>query len=157
MTPTSTVESQRLKKAEAYIAKCLARYGADIDEMRFQLLEAASSRIGGFDFGAFLAQFHIEGLVPPKQLLEDAKTLVQLLDETSIHPALCLSALAREALDHPSQRDSGAYHTDFRLALHLANSLEPHLRPGIKVIDPACGAGILLAAVSIVACGPDRI
>lgn len=157
MTPSNTLENQRLKRAEAYIAKSLAGYGADFNEMRFQLLEAASARIGGFDFRAFRIHFKIEGIVPAEQLLEDAKTLVQLVDESRIHPALCLSALAREALNHSSQRDSGAYHTDFRLALHLANSVECHLREGIRVIDPACGAGMLLTAVSIVACGPDRI
>lgn len=155
--PTTTLENQRLKKAEAYISKCLAGYDADTHEMRFQLLEAASSRIGGYDFRAFRTHWQIEDILPPEHLLEDAKTLVQLLDESGIHPALCLSALAREALDHASQRHSGAYHTDFRLALHLARSVEPHLREGIKVIDPACGAGMLLTAVSIVACGPDRI
>lgn len=157
MTPSNTLENQRLKKAEAYMAKCLSGYGANLNEMRFQLLEAASSRIGGYDYRAFRAHFQIEGFVAIEQLLDDAKTLVQLLDQTHIHPALCLSALAREALNHASQRDSGAYHTDFRLALHLANSVEPLLREGVKVIDPACGAGMLLTAVSIVACGPDRI
>lgn len=125
--------------------------------MRFQLLEAASSRIGGYDFRAFRSHWRIEDIVPPDRLLEDAKVLVQLLDESGINPALCLSALAREALDHSTQRNCGAYHTDFRLALHLARSVEPHLHERVKVIDPACGAGMLLTAVSIVACGPDRI
>lgn len=155
--PTTTLESQLLKKAEAHIFKCLAAYSADPGEMRFQLLEAASSRIGGYEFREFRAYWKVEDFVPPARLLDDAKVLVHLLDESGIHPALCLSALAREALDHASQRDSGAYHTDFRLALHLARSVEPHLREGVKVIDPACGAGMLLTAVSIVACGPDRI
>ncbi|PWR02369.1 restriction endonuclease [Meridianimarinicoccus roseus] len=155
--PTTTLEIQRLKKAEAYISECLAGFDTDTHEMRFQLLEAASSRIGGFDFCAFRTHWKIEDILPPEHLLDAAKTLVQLLDASGIHPALCLSALAREALDDASQRHSGAYHTDFRLALHLARSLEPHLCEGIKVIDPACGAGMLLTAVSIVACGPDRI
>lgn len=157
MNPSITLENQRLRKADAYISRCLLGYSADVDEMRFQLLEAASARIGGYDYPAFRAHFQVKDHVLPEHLFADAKTLVQLIDETGIHPALCLSALAREALDHASQRHSGAYHTDFRLALHLANSVEPHLREGIKVIDPACGAGMLLTAVSVVACGPDRI
>ncbi len=156
MKPSNTLENKRLKKVEDYLAKCLLGYSTDPSEMRFQLLEAASARIGGYDFRAFRTQFKVQDIVPFERLLEDAKTLVQLLDESGIHPALCLSALAREALDQASQRKSGAYHTDFRLALHLARSVEPHLHKGIKVIDPACGAGMLLTAVSIVACGPDR-
>ena len=74
-----------------------------------------------------------------------------------IHPALCLSALAREPLDASSRRTKGAYHTDFRLAKYLAQGTKHMLLPGVKVIDPACGAGILLTAVSIIACRSDRI
>lgn len=157
MKPSSTVEGKRLAKADAYISKFLNRYRGNGDELRFQLLEAASARLGGFDFHAFCSKFAIKPLMAPERLLDDAKTLVQLLDDTGIHPSLCLSALAREALDHSEQRNSGAYHTDFRLALHLAHSVEAHLTKGAKVLDPACGAGILLTAVSIVACGPDRL
>ncbi|SNS82346.1 Eco57I restriction-modification methylase domain-containing protein [Antarctobacter heliothermus] len=157
MKPSSTVEGKRLAKADAYITQCIARHTGNNDELRFQLLEAASSRLGGFAFEGFCARFGIKPLVASEQLLDDARDLVQLLDDTGIHPSLCLSALAREALDHTEQRKSGAYHTDFRLALHLAQSVEIHLKEGAKVIDPACGAGILLTAVSIVACGPDRI
>ena len=155
--PTTTLEYQRLKEAEAHLAKCVEHYDGDPQEMRFQLLEAASARIGGYDLAKLRALMETLDIVPLDRLLHDAKELVQKIDASGIHPALCLSALAREALDHSSQRKSGAYHTDFRLALHLAHSLEPHLREGIKVIDPACGAGILLTAVSIVACGSDRI
>lgn len=157
MKPSSTVEGRRLAKADAYIAQCLDRHGRNKDELRLQLLEAASARLGGFDFVEFCAQFQIKPMAEPKCLLDDAKVLVQLLDATGIHPSLCLSALAREGLDHSEQRSSGAYHTDFRLAMHLAHSVETQLKEGAKVIDPACGAGILLTAVSIVACGPDRI
>ncbi len=157
MKPSSTVEGKRLAKVDAYITKCIGHHSGNDDELRFQLLEAASSRLGGFPFEGFCAQFGIKPLVAPERLLDDAKGIVQLLDDTGIHPSLCLSALAREALDHTEQRNNGAYHTDFRLASHLAHSVETHLREGAKVIDPACGAGILLTAVSIAACGPDRI
>lgn len=157
MKPSSTVEGKRLAKADAYISQYLKRHRANNDEWRFQLLEAASARLGGYDFQEFCFKFGVNLLVAPEHLVNDAKALVQLLDDTGIHPSLCLSALAREALDHSEQRNSGAYHTDFRLALHLARSVESHLRKGAKVLDPACGAGMLLTAVSIVACGPDRL
>ena len=157
MKPSSTVEGKRLAKVDAYISQCLRRYHGNNDELRFQLLEAASARLGGFDFHAFCSKFAISPLIARERLLDDAKALVQLLDDAGIHPSLCLSALAREALDHSEQRNSGAYHTDFRLALHLAHSVEAHFREGVTVLDPACGAGILLTAVSIVACGPDRL
>lgn len=157
MKPSRTVEGKRLAGAEAYIDHCLSSYRGDKDELRFQLLEATSARLGGFSFEDFCSRFEIFPLAKAQHLLEDARVLVQLLDETGIHPALCLSALAREVLDHNKQRNSGAYHTDFRLALHLAHSVERHLKKDAKVLDPACGAGMLLTAVSIIACGPDRI
>ena len=82
---------------------------------------------------------------------------MKCIDDTGIHPALCLSALARETLDANTRRTKGAYHTDFRLAQYLAQGTSARLRPGVKVVDPACGAGILLTAVSIAACRSDRI
>ena len=157
MKPRITVEGKRLAKAEAYIAQCLTRYRGREDELRFQLLEATSARLGGYDFDGFCSEFQINPLIATDRLLDEARSLVQILDNTGIHPALGLSALAREALDHSEQRNSGAYHTDFRLALHLAHSVEAHLKEDARVVDPACGAGMLLTAVSIVACGPDRI
>lgn len=157
MKRTSTYEEKRLAKAEKYVAECVARRRGGHGELRFQLLEAASARIGGYDFQEFCTRLEVEPVVAPECLLNDAKELVQLINEAGIHPALCLSALAREALAHSEQRKSGAYHTDFRLALHLARSVEAHLKEGAKIIDPACGAGMLLAAASVVACGPDRV
>ena len=53
MKPSSTVEGKRLTKADAYISQCLRGYRGNEDELRFQLLEAASARLGGFDFEEF--------------------------------------------------------------------------------------------------------
>lgn len=157
MRPPKTVELSRLAKIEAIIERILSSVGAPHDEYRLQLLEAAASRIGGFDLEGFQDQFGIDAIKPSAELLNEARAVVQAIDGCNIHPVLALSALAREALDDSERRSSGAYHTDFRLALHLAQSVEKRLMPDMKIIDPACGAGILLAAVSIVACGSDRI
>lgn len=125
-------------------------------EARFQLLEAAASRLGGFDLTAYHRAFKIRPIEPCSSLLATARYVVSEIDASGIPPALALSALAREALDEAAQRQSGAYHTDFRLAQHLASSVAPRLKPSSKIIDPACGAGILLAAVTIAVCGADR-
>ena len=157
MKPSSTVENKRFAKIDALIADLLGDHSGDGTELRLQLLEATASRIGGFELKAFQASFGVSSLVKPERLVDNARAIVHALDETGIHPALCLSALARETLDDDSRRSNGVYHTDFRLALHLARSVEDKLAPDVKVLDPACGAGILLAAVSIIACGSDRI
>ncbi len=152
-----TIETKRLAVADALIDSLVGNRVAHRTELRFQLLEATAARIGGFDLGAFQARFQIDPLVPVERLIDGAKEIVKSVDDTGIPPALCLSALARETLDDASRRSKGAYHTDFRLALHLAQSVESKLSLGTKVVDPACGAGILLTAVSIVACRSDRI
>src|SRR5690606_32157530 len=129
----------------------------DRTEYRLQLLEAASSRLGGFDLLEFHERFGISSVCSHDKLINNAQEIVRSIDHSGIHPALALSALARETLDENERRTSGAYHTDFRLALQLAKSRGHKFNPDMKVIDPACGAGILLAAVSVVACGSDRI
>ena len=158
MTPASTVEAKRLARTEAVVELLVAGTPPDCrSELRWQLLEAVASRIGGFDLEDFQARFQCKPVRRTGPLLDDARAVVQSIRDCGIHPALALSALAREALDDSKRRTRGAYHTDFRLALHLAGSVERRLMPGMTVIDPACGAGILLAAVSAVACGSDRI
>lgn len=157
MKPLNTFEAKRLSSTDAVIDDLLGKSRSDRGEHRFQLLEAAASRFGGFDLASFHNLFAVRSLKPAARLVDAARAIVQSIDESGIHPALALSALARETLDDADRRSSGAYHTDFRLALHLAQSVEERIRPEMRVLDPACGAGILLAAVSIAACGSDRI
>jgi hypothetical protein len=125
-------------------------------DARFQLLEAVASRIGGFDVAGYWQQFGVNLINGADASLALARHVIEAIEESGIPPALAMSALAREALETPVQRAAGAYHTDFRLALHLARRLTPRLMPGARVIDPACGAGMLLAALMTEACGADR-
>lgn len=151
-----TTETRRLEPAEASIG-AFVRDASDSTELRLQLLEAVAARLGGFDFEEFQSRFGIVPAVRPRDLLDHARLVVATVDKIGVHPALCLSALARETLDASSRRTKGAYHTDFRLANYLAQGTQGLLHPGIKVLDPACGAGILLTAVSIGACRSDRV
>ena len=157
MKPSKTIENHRLAKVDALITRLSGEKSSDQTELRLQLLEATASRIGGFELREYQALFGICSLIRPEKLVHKARSIVLALEETGIHPALCLSALARESCDHDFRRSNGIYHTDFRLALHLAHSIEGKIAPHVRVIDPACGAGMLLSAVSIIACGNDRI
>ena len=151
-----TVEARRLASVDAAIEGVVGD-SCDGAELRLQLLEAVAARLGGFDLESFQSRFEVAPLEDPARLLDHAREVVKCIDDTGIHPALCLSALARETLDATARRAKGAYHTDFRLAQYLAQGTSAKLQPGVKVVDPACGAGILLTAVSIVACRSDRI
>ena len=157
MRPGKTFETSLLAEADVCLRRFTERHHARGGEMRLQALEAAASRIGGFDLAEFQASFGVRPLLDGGMLMDCGREIVQAIDASGIPAALALSALAREELDEADRRDSGAYHTDFRLALYLAESFGDVLMPGMRVVDPACGAGILLAAVSVVACGSDRI
>jgi len=149
-------EAGLLRSAETVIRGFELRWAdSNKQEARFQLLEAVASRLGGFDLGTYFEEFQTDPILAPKMLLAVARDVVEQLPIT-IPPSLALSALAREALTQFGQRRSGAYHTDYRLAVHLAEGLRHSLVPGNTVIDPACGAGILLVAATLAACGADR-
>ena len=157
MSAPRPVEAEYLTPAEAALAKAVGvGHGSSSFELRLQVLEAASARFGGFDLAAFHETFGVQSMRPAAELLEFAAPVASAIERSSIHPALALSALAREALHEQDRKNTGAYHTDFRLATRLAQLAAPKLTHRSKVIDPASGAGILLAALTHAVCGMDR-
>jgi hypothetical protein len=157
MSAPRPLEADYLSEADSLLAqKNKGRDRGQDFELRLQLLEAASSLFGGFSLEAYQHAFGIHGKRPPTELLELASPVVAAIERSAIHPAMALSALAREALHEHDRKSTGAYHTDFRLAERLAQVAAPKLSHKSKVIDPACGAGILLAALTHAVCGRDR-
>lgn len=156
MSAPRPLEYEFLVKAETALSFAVQSLKADHFEARFQILEACSARFGGFDLSTFHAAFGIKSLVRSQALVELAAPVSEAIEQSPIHPSLALSALAREALEEFERKSTGAYHTDFRLAGRLAELAAPRLSHRSKVIDPACGAGILLVALSITVCGRDR-
>lgn len=156
MKERRSYEAELLAQAEKLLEDFVRGAPTDQVETRFQLLEAVASRLGGFPLCELYARLKIQPILDTSILLNHAKTLVEAIEQVGIHPALALSALARERLDPSNRRVTGAYHTDFRLAQRLAELVSPKPTLRSKVIDPACGAGILLTALSIRVCGPDR-
>lgn len=156
MSAPRPVEADYLEASAAALHVAMKSLKGDPFEARLQLLEACSARFGGFDLSAFQTAFGIKSLSEDNTLIELATPIVAAIEASPIHPALALSALARESLDEADRKSTGAYHTDFRLAQRLAEFAAPRLTHRSKVIDPACGAGILLAALSIAVCGRDR-
>lgn len=153
----TTREAQLLRPAWLLVDEFVANHPTALtQEVRFQLLESVASRLGGFDLDTYQQVFRVRPIAKAELVRATARAVVTAIDGSGIPPALAVSALAREALDEAKKKRSGAYHTDFRLAQHLAANVSEHLKPGVKIIDPACGAGILLAAVTMAACGADR-
>lgn len=157
MSAPRPVEAEYLFSAESALTRAVGQgHGSASFELRLQVLEAASARFGGFDLTAFHDAFGVKSKHSAADLLELAAPVASAIERSPIHPALALSALAREALQEQDRKSTGAYHTDFRLATRLAQLAAPKLTHKSKVIDPASGAGILLAALTHTVCGMDR-
>jgi hypothetical protein len=153
----STAESRRIAQASQTLSDFSEAFGRRrSDEARLQLLEAAACRLGSHSTREYFSAFGQTPIVAIENLEEVAALLVAHIGATGIAPALVLSALAREQLTEGDRRATGAYHTDFRLARRLAQSIAAELTCDSRVIDPACGAGILLAAIVLEVCGSDR-
>ncbi|PCM45557.1 Eco57I restriction-modification methylase domain-containing protein [Marinobacter sp. ANT_B65] len=157
MSAPRPLEAEYLAPAEAALTKAVGGSQGPLSfELRLQVLEATSSRFGGFDLAAFHKAFGVQSKRPAAELLELSAPVASAIERSPIHPALALSALARETLHENDRKNTGAYHTDFRLASRLAQLAAPKLTYKSKVIDPAGGAGILLAALTHAVCGMDR-
>lgn len=157
MSAPRPLESEYLSSAEAALSNIVGEgSGSDSFELRLQILEAVSARFGGFDLELFHDTFGIKGKRTAAELLEIAAPVACAIESSRIHPAMALSALARETLHEQDRKNTGAYHTDFRLATRLAELAAPKLTYKSKVIDPASGAGILLVALTNAVCGMDR-
>lgn len=152
----ATVEAGRLRSVASALSKLSDPFGRKKAEARLQFLEAAACHLGSHDLRAYFEAFDCKAIVEFEVLEGAAADLISMIDQTGIEPGLVLSALAREELSAGKQRATGAYHTDFRLARRLAKSIAVDLRPTSRVVDPACGAGILLVALTLEVCGHDR-
>jgi len=154
---TRSFQHGLLSKSESVLSNAVsALNNRDPKEARIQLLEACSARFGGFDYSKFCEAFNIAPVSDIRGLLELAEPLAVEIEQSAISFPLALSALAQEQLSKQKTKTAGAYHTDFRLANALAAKIASNLTHKSKVIDPACGTGILLAALTEKVCGHDR-
>lgn len=113
------------------------------------MLEGASSLLGGFSLREYRKRFCDPHVVSESESIAAGSQILKSIKLIQVHPALAISALARPALTHSQQRSTGVYHTDFRLARFLASRTYKSLSPRSKIVDPACGSGILLVAITI--------
>lgn len=157
MSAPRPVEKQLLARAEALLRELVSRHSeADTYAARLSILEGAAARLGGFSVVAYQAAFDVDPLLNAGDLESAGARLAAVLSDCGIHPSLALSALAREPISAHDRRSTGAHHTDFRLAMLLgrrAAAINSARRP---IIDPACGAGILLVGTTLAMFGGDR-
>ncbi len=156
MTAPCSLESEYLRPTEDALRMVLGKNRESDFELRMQILEAVSARFGGYELAKFHKVFGIQSVLPVSSLLELAAPVASEIERSPIQSALALSILSREPLQEQDKKKTGAYHTDFRLATRLAQLAASRITYRSVVIDPACGTGILLAALTYAVCGLDR-
>jgi hypothetical protein len=156
MSSPVPVEQQLLQACHATLeSMCAGLPISERAEARMQILEATACRIGNLATDDYFKAFRITRLLSGAVLQGNSKQLAAALGDVPIPSSLALSALSREYLSDAEQRATGAFYTDFRLAALLADSVTQLGAPERPVIDPACGSGILLCALSLRAAGKD--
>lgn len=148
MSSPRPLEWDYLSDIEKSLQKIITPLG-NSHEVRLQVLETIASYFGGFDIENFHKKFNIKHLSFSAETTELIKELKRLIEISPVEYPLILSILSREDLLEHNRKTTGAYHTDFRLAQRLARALIEKITPNDKIIDPACGAGILLTAVAL--------
>ncbi|MEU9584048.1 Eco57I restriction-modification methylase domain-containing protein [Streptomyces werraensis] len=153
MSPSRTHEQGLLAEAEVVLTKV----SKDSPERRLEILEAASCAFAGLNVADYWATFCSDSRsrtgTDETVVITHAARVLEALEavpgEDSIPVPLALASLARVELTKGKQRSTGAYYTDFRLARYLAEGLAEHIGPGMKVLDPAAGSGLLLTALAL--------
>lgn len=148
MSRPRTYEARLLTGAHALITDALTDLGSP-PAARLELLEATACTHSGLDLTQYRTHFP-----QPRATSVDAvgvwgEKLHQLLTGLPIPLPLALAGLAQPLLQAAEARTAGAYYTDFRLATYLASRMPATYPAEEKVIDLACGSGILLAALTL--------
>ncbi|MGH4023628.1 MAG: N-6 DNA methylase, partial [Pseudonocardiaceae bacterium] len=123
------------------------------------VLDAAASRLGGFDLDGYRQLLDIDARLDTGAAHSRATILLELVERSGVPRRLALATLAQPALTDTRRRATGAYYTDFRLARYLARRTAQlaatPLTPASAVIDTAAGTGTLLVALATHICGAD--
>lgn len=121
-------------------------------DLRLRLLEGAASQVGGYALREF--DQILTGGLSAEQLSSDStlcltRHLSQAVLDGSIPPSLALAATGDWEIDPVARRREGRYFTDSGLALDLAVSVQDRVFRSDSILDPACGAGVLLVAIAL--------
>lgn len=156
MSASQPLEQALLAPVDGAIAAFCRHADVPEGDARLEVLEAAASRLGGWPLDEYRHLDDEARHLDEDTVLAVADKLLERLREVPMPPTFALCALARPELLASDRRKDGVYYTDFRLAQLVAHGLLRNVDASTTVVDPACGTGILLAAVVLEACGDDR-
>ena len=121
-------------------------------DLRLRLLEGVAARVGGFalkEFDRAVAGGMSGGSLSAVSTMCLTERLSQAVLDSPIPPSLALAAIGDSELDPVARRREGRYFTDSGLALNLTSSIRDHIVKSRSILDPACGAGVLLVAAAL--------
>ena len=153
MTNPTPRDRGLLSGVSGALEEAVFKSGSDpSSELRLRLLEGAAARVGGYALKEF--DDALAGNVPEGPLSADStmcltEHLSQAVLDCSIHPSLALAAIGDSEFDPVARRREGRYFTDSGLALNLASSVRDHVVNSGSILDPSCGAGVLLVASAL--------
>jgi hypothetical protein len=147
VSPARSLEEQLLARPRSCLAEVVGDEG-DTQALRLEILEACAARTGGFSLQDYRGLFGGAEQLTTAEALIGADAVLPALERLPIPPPLALAALSKPFATVQQTRSAGQYYTDWRLAQHLAKGVYYRHRPGQKVVDPASGTGILLAAIA---------
>lgn len=144
MAKIQSFEKVRLSAAE----KIIAAYEDSCKSpstFRLEILEQLAARTSGIsedDYRNITGFARVNEIT--KSMVDDVEVAI---GQAGIPLSVALSSLSRVELDDIEIKKNGSVYTDFRLAKYLAKSVMQNYSVG-KIIDPACGSSIVLAAIA---------
>ena len=153
MTSPVPRDRELLSEASAALDEAVARSGeASRAETRLRLLEGAAAHVGGYGLDRFDQVVAAAGAHEPLAASAAAVLSRDLADavlDGPLPPSLALAALGDSDLDPVVRRRQGRYFTDSRLAQNLISGVRERAITAESILDPACGAGVLLVASAL--------
>ena len=152
---TSPIPRDRalLSNVSRALEEAVVRSGLETSvDLRLRLLEGVSAQVGGYDLERFdlaIAESAGKDLLSADTTKDVTKWLTQAVLDSPIPPSLALAAIGDSDLDPVARRREGRYFTDSGLALSLTSSVRDEAVKAKSILDPACGAGVLLVAAAL--------
>ena len=157
MTSPVPRDRELLSEASLALGEAVERSGLETcADTRLRLLEGAAAHVGGYALKLFDEAVGV--LVGPRSpVAEDVSHLswrvAEAVQDSPLPPSLALAALGDSEIEPMVRRRQGRYFTDSRLALRLASGVREEVTAAGSVLDPACGAGVLLVAAVLQVAG----
>ena len=153
MTSPVPRDYKLLSQASTALREAVERFGAEPSvDIRLRLLEGAAAHIGGYDLKRFDEAVGLDTESQHPDAADAAifsQGLAEAVRDSAVAPSLALAALGDSDLTQVARRRQGRYFTDSRLALSLASGVREKAARAGSILDPACGAGVLLIAATL--------